>query len=420
MQYEQFKAEDFVMEESFQQYCKGETNEAVAFWSKWKKENPAQSAEIEKAENILSLLNGGHHSKAFLEHSEKFNQLVLNRKGFGEKAIITSFAGHRSHRKRFFTYMAAAIILGLMLTGAFFYFNSGKNPVESVTKTEVPTVVPDILPGGDNAILTLADGTRIELNTVTDGRLKLEDGSNIRKEGAELLYDGSTLQSEVVVFNSISTPKGGQYKIILSDGTKIWLNAASSLHYPTSFPGSSRIVELTGEGYFEVATNASKPFMVKVNGIEVEVLGTHFNINSYDDEPVLKTTLLEGSVSIRKNEHSIVMKKGEQVAFSNTSLSVQSAKRPPSVTLLDETELSQAIAWKDGVFDFNNDHITHIMRQLSRWYNVDVKYKGRVPEKHYTGTIRKSVPISEVIKMIEIAGGTGISIDQRTINIQEK
>jgi transmembrane sensor len=215
-----------------------------------------------------------------------------------------------------------------------------------------------------------------------------------------------------VLYNRITTPRGGQYRLVLPDGTRVWLNSASSIRFPTRFDGHERKVELMGEGYFEVAKNASKPFRVAFAGSgEVEVLGTHFNINAYEDEPSLKVTLLEGSVRVRSAGDSKVLQPDEQAVISGASAAISVQKG---------IDVNQVVSWKDDLFDFNNDPLPAVMRQLSRWYDADISYRGIIPEGHYTGSIRRQASLSEVLRMLELAGGVHFSIEKKQIVVEKR
>jgi ferric-dicitrate binding protein FerR (iron transport regulator) len=208
--------------------------------------------------------------------------------------------------------------------------------------------------------------------------------------------------------NTLTTPRGGQYEVMLPDGTKVWLNSASSLTYPVTFAGKERRVELTGEAYFEVAKNTSSPFFVKTSGQTVKVLGTHFNINSYEDEKCVKTTLLEGSVVITSdgNKQAVNLKPGQQ-----------SVNKAASFDVINEADIDEAVAWKNGKFLFRNTDLQTVMRQLSRWYDVDVEYQGTIAERHYRGRISRNVPVSQVFEILKTSGINFI-INGRTIIVK--
>jgi transmembrane sensor len=258
----------------------------------------------------------------------------------------------------------------------------------------------DLMPGGNKAILTLANGSKIILDNAAKGKIASQASTIISKTGdGELVYTAPDLVAapihNIIATNTISTPRGGQYEIVLPDGTKVWLNSASSLKYPTVFAGSERNVELSGEAYFEVAKNAAKPFFVKTLTQTVEVLGTHFNINSYADEKSVKTTLLEGSVKITGTYNKATVK---------LSPGQQAVNAAGSINTIANADIDEAMAWKNGKFLFKNTDLHAIMRQLSRWYNVDVDYQGTIAERHYDGRISRNVPVSQIFTILKTSG----------------
>jgi hypothetical protein len=252
-----------------------------------------------------------------------------------------------------------------------------------------------ILPGGNHAILTMADGSKIVLDSVQNGNIQ-SGGATISKQGGVLVYDGSSpakSATAAVAYNTLTTPRGGQYKLILADGSKVWLNASSSLHFPTAFTGKERNVELTGEAYFEVAKNKEKPFRVNVNGMQVEVLGTHFNVNAYADENSIKTSLLEGSVKIKRGDVSGLLKPGQQGILESNNNDLR----------IKEVNMDEVIAWKNGLFQFNGAGIKTIMLEISRWYNVEIVYSGKVPQRSFVGKISRDAALPDVLKILELS-----------------
>jgi len=277
-----------------------------------------------------------------------------------------------------------------------------------------------IKPGGNKATLTLADGSKISLTDATNGVIAKQAGINITKtKNGELIYTVVSTSSEKTknLYNTIETPRGGQYQINLPDGTKVWLNAESSLKYPTAFSSDERLVQLKGEAYFEVAKLLNKKggrVAFKVNSEigegrnqQVEVLGTHFNINAYTDEPNNKTTLLEGKVRILNMSSlaSTILKPGQQSVIAASS---------PSV-LVKNVDAEDAVAWKDGFFSFNDENLQTIMNKISRWYNVDISYRGAKMDKLFGGRISRFNSVNEVLETLQATGDVHFKIEERRI-----
>jgi len=292
--------------------------------------------------------------------------------------------------------LAAAVLLSLVWGSGLLF--KRKEPVRVVAQQQRKDTIYDIPPGRNKATLTLANGEAIELDDAKNGNIADDGGAEIVKtgNGGALSYRALGREGkEKEVFNTISTPRGGQYQVNLADGSKVWLNASSSLLYPTTFTGEDRTVELTGEAYFQIAKKAGSPFFVNVNGVRVEVLGTAFNINGYDDEPVIKTTLAEGAVRVEAAGHQLVLKPGQQAV---------SAGDGKSLRLEPDADLGEVLAWKNGSFNFNRLDIETVMRQISRWYDVDVVYEGARPEGHFSGIISRNTSVATVLKLLEYGG----------------
>ncbi|MET6999396.1 FecR family protein [Chitinophaga defluvii] len=253
----------------------------------------------------------------------------------------------------------------------------------------------DIVPGESKAFLTLAGGERIRLDNTTGGIIAKQGGSEIRKvDSGRIEYKAAPGQHQAVLYNMVSTPLGGQYQIILPDGSQAWLNAGSSIRYPTAFIGNERNVEVTGEVYLEVAKKSGMPFKVMLRDqTEVEVLGTHFDINAYDDEGGITTTLLEGSVKVSVNGQSKLIRPGQQATSANSS-----------ITVINVPDVSSTVAWKDGLFHFDNTPVESVMRQIGRWYNIEVTYKGTAPIENLTGRISRNTNLSTVLELLHSAG----------------
>ena len=294
-------------------------------------------------------------------------------------------------RRMRFSRLAAACILGLVLSvTAYFLFR----PISKETDVAITSsnVTHDVLPGKDKAVLLMADGSEILLDNTANGDLNGNQSAKVIKENGLLTYQSNN-DTTVTEYNTINTPRGGQYRLVLADGTKVWLNAASSLRFPASFTGDKREVVLTGEGYFEVAKDASKPFFVQSGEMNVQVLGTHFNINAYGDEAALETTLLEGSVKVSSPGGVRTLAPGQQARI-----------KEQTVQLVKDVDVEGVVAWKNGLFQLNSVDITTIMKQLSRWYDVEVKYEGEIPVAHISGKMSRALNLSQVLKVLEYSG----------------
>ena len=290
------------------------------------------------------------------------------------------------------TRIAAASVILVLLAGIF-YFNRNNIERSNIVKNEKSSpLINDAAPGGNKAILTLANGSKIVLNNVKNGALTQQGNTKVVKlDDGKLAYQSDETTAPIAVeYNTVSTPRGGQYQLTLSDGSKVWLNAESAITFPTAFTGNERKVTIKGEAYFEVAHDASKPFQVTVNGMQVQVLGTHFNINAYDDEGEIKTTLLEGSVKVSKGPESKLITPGQQAVVSSTE---------PKI-VVQQADVDEAVAWKNGLFHFNNADLQEVMRQLSRWYDVNVMYDGTIPKREFAGEMQRDLNLSQVLELL--------------------
>lgn len=306
-------------------------------------------------------------------------------------------------------FTAAAAILLILSVGIYFLNTKHLPEIGSGT-----SYVNDIAPGDKGATLTLANGKQIYITAAANGLLAKDQGLEITKSAdGQITYqvipdkDHSELS-----YHTLSTAKGETFQVRLPDKTVVYLNAASTLRYPTTFKNRERKVELLGEAYFEVAKNADMPFRVVSKAQTIEVLGTHFNINAYPDEEQATTTLLEGSVKIRSAGKEALLKPGQQSVTSsqNTAGSVSGI----SITTADTEE---AVAWKNGWFQFKNADIKTVMNQIGRWYNVDVIYQGKIPEDHYIGKVSRNVKVSQVLKILETSG-INFKIEGKTIIVK--
>ncbi len=305
-----------------------------------------------------------------------------------------------------FRYAVAASILLFMSMGAYFFIRSNRKADNFAANT-----YKGIIPGTNKATLRLANGTTISLDDAGKGQIAEQAGVKISKAAdGQIVYQADVTGQEQAVQNTVSTPKGGQYRIILPDGTNVWLNAASSITYPTVFKGAERLVTLNGEGYFEVTKNKAMPFRVKSAIQTIEVLGTHFNINAYSDEAQVKTTLLEGSVKVISATRSTLITPGEQAAISRTGNGVIGKQR---------VNVDKEVAWKNGVFSFADEDIRAVMRQVSRWYNIDVVYEGDIPDEKFFGEISRSSNLGDVFRILEL-NNMKFAMEGKTVKVSYK
>jgi transmembrane sensor len=321
----------------------------------------------------------------------------------GRLQAIAHIQSPQPIRKLWPRFAVAATILVLLIAGAFFIFK----PVKSSSSLDYAK---DIAPGGNQATLTLSNGKQIDLSNAHDGQLASQGNISVSKTAdgnlSYLVSHAPQKSDTQPAYNILNTPVGGQYHLTLGDGTNVWLNAASSIKFPAAFTGSERKVEITGEVYFEVAHDAAKPFRVLSNKQVVEVLGTHFNLNTYADEESTKTTLLEGSVKVSNQNSSIVIKPGQQSVSQNGHLSV-----------IEAANLDETIAWKNGYFQFKDEKIESVMRKLSRWYNIELQYQGTIPNEGFNGIISRSKNISQVLKMLEKTKAVHFKIEGRRVTV---
>lgn len=347
--------------------------------------------------------------------SDKVNWQKLARK-MQSRIASTEVDYSRFSIRSFWHRPAVAAAILIIIAGAAAWYLQGKSVQQRVIAS---TFQHDIAPGTDGAILTLANGKRIILDSAGNGQLAREGNTRITKKDGVLAYTTGNGETTIPSLNTLSTPRARQFKISLPDGTKAWLNAASSITYPTAFTGKDRRVNITGEVYFEVAHNAAMPFKVSVNDATIEVLGTNFNVNGYTNEAVMKTTLLEGSVKITKGAGTVIIKPGEQASISNaeTEIALKGPKTGNPIRVLSGADIEQVMAWKNGEFTFNNASIESILQQAARWYDVDVVMEAGIREV-FTVNVSRDVPISKLLKSMEVSGGVHFDIDGRTIRVR--
>jgi transmembrane sensor len=301
-------------------------------------------------------------------------------------------------------FLAAASIIGLLVVGVSNWFSGDSKKVIAKTESKKKVLKNDVLPGGDKAVLTLADGSTIVLDEAQNGDLARQGNTKVIKLDGKLSYDLANPSPGEVVYNTITTPRGGKYQIELADGTMVWMNSSSSLRFPVAFAGKERRVEITGEAYFEVSRNKAMPFVVKVNSAEIQVLGTHFNVMAYNDEEELRTTLLEGSVNFVNGSDRQALRPGQQSRLD----------RNGKVKVLNDVDIDEVMAWKNGYFRFQDSDIETVIRQLVRWYDVEVVYKKKVDDL-FVAEMPRNTKLSDALKALELTGRVRFEIEGRKI-----
>lgn len=309
----------------------------------------------------------------------------------------------------FFRIAAVFVCITLVSALYYFFFTSADAPVTQEKAVAVPAPVKDIAPGGNKAILTLGDGSTITLDSSSNGTLRQQGNMNVIKlADGRLQYkkDAHYHAAKQIIYNNIVTPRGGQYAVELADGTKVWLNASSSIEFPTEFSDSVREVTITGEVYFEVA-HQSKPFKVKVHDTSIRVLGTHFNVMAYDNESTQNTTLLQGSLIVGTRTHSNLLMPGNQLRLNKTG----------DVAFIKNADTEEAVAWRTGKFLFNSADMYSIMRQVERWYNVEVNFEGIVG-LHFSGQLNRYANVSELLRKLELTNEVHFKLEKGKIIVQ--
>jgi transmembrane sensor len=379
----------------------------------FKIDHPQSNMEKEKLQTLFKKYHEGkctEEEKALLEawylqfNEQELDITAQRIKAIGKRIYRELPGNDASFIKIGTTLAAAAVTIGILFTVALNVLTPATAPV--VAKAA------DVPPGKDKAILTLSNGRKIVLDNSANGQLTTQSGSNILKtRDGQIAYAdaGKTEPNLSSSFNNITTPNGGQWQVILPDGSKVWLNSSSSLDYPATFKNhKERIVQLKGEAYFEVAKDRQHPFIVKSDKQTVSVLGTHFNINAYDNEASVKTTLEEGKIkiaNIRGTEKILIP--GQQATLTGSQLKIT------------EADLVEALAWKNGYFRFNDENIQSIMRQLARWYDIDVQYKNDTPTDGLNGKISRYKNISQVLKALEATKIVHFKIEGRRVTVMK-
>lgn len=304
---------------------------------------------------------------------------------------------------------AAAAIIILLGIGLYFRFSLNPNPGTQIASVQINQ---DALPVVNKAILILGNGQKIILDSLSNGPIAKTENFEVNKtENGQLVYHAFDKNHKNALsedFNTLITPRGGEYRVTLPDGSKVWLNATSSIKFPGVFKGNIREVELNGEAYFEIAKNSAMPFRVKSNGAQIEVIGTHFNVKAYGNEKLMKTTLVEGSIKITAGSSSHLLKPGQQAILTKGEMRV-----------LDNVDIEEQVAWKNGLFLFKDTSIEDVMSQVASWYDLNVIFEGKIPKKYLTGKVSRSVNASEFMNLLKYAG-VKFKIKEKNIIITNK
>ena len=397
--YANYSAIELATDPDFIAWVKYPDSASNTFWEKFLAEYPAQLPNLNRARaivNEMKMIKDNMDEQKAMQVWKKIDEKIQEMPSEEKPSRVVSM------RK---WWMAAAILL-LLATGGYLFWN--KEESQEITKTASPALQNDVAPGTNKAILTLADGRKITLDSNSSGAISKQGNVTIIQLGGQLSYEasnGSQPKTEVT-YNTITTPKGGQYQLALVDGSKVWLNSASSLRFPTVFVGNERRVQLDGEGYFEIAHSGSMPFIVEKGETRVQVLGTHFNINAYDDENEIKVTLLEGSVSVSQGNIQKLLAPGHQAQIKT------------GIQIVNDINIDKVMAWKNGWFEFDDAELSAIMRQVSRWYDVDIEFEGKSTEQKFGGRISKNLPMSAILRMLESSGVKGFRLEGKKLFVQ--
>ncbi|MEC5145931.1 FecR domain-containing protein [Chitinophaga sp. 212800010-3] len=350
-------------------------------------EQAALDEWINAAGNNRDLFTEMTNEQQLIHHLQRFYAHDSNRIARNISEHIPEFAAppvHRISPFRKWSWAAAALLL--LGSGVYFLIAHKQQspPVLAATPAR-------IMPGSQGAILTLADGREVVLDSMANGPVARQTGAAVVLSGGKLVYDPTGLQSREMQYNKMTTPKGRQFQLTLSDGTRVWLNAASSIRYPAAFGSKERKVEVTGEVYFEVSRSANNPFLVSIGDkAAIEVLGTTFNVNAYDNEHVIRTTLLDGSIKVGAAAGTgIVLHPGQQASIADKK-----------ITVADHPDIEKIMAWKNGLFNFDGADLEEVMRQLERWYNIDVVYENGIPDTRFMGEMSRRIALNDLLEIL--------------------
>ncbi|WP_205510139.1 FecR domain-containing protein [Longitalea arenae] len=354
--------------------------------------------DVEKLSYDLNELNSYDHNQAF----EKLTHKILLNEVTGKRVYF-----------RIWWYMVAAVLVLVAGGIAYFSFNKAEKPAAPVSAVIAQKKAPGLQPDTKKAVLILADGSTVPLSEMNNGSIARQGNVIIQKnENGQLQYKLSGATANTTGSNTLRTPRGGEYQLILDDGTKIWLNSASSLQFPVHFNSDDRRVVLTGEAYFEVESSViphsggrKRSFTVHVDNMVVQALGTSFNISAYKEDDRSQTTVVEGLVKVNRNNKSNLLSPGKKLIAQDSTVTVEDA------------DVKQEIAWKHGEFVFRNTSLRMVMNELARWYDMDVTYDKGVPSLHFSGEVQRESDIRSVLHMLEYTGGVTFTINKRLITV---
>lgn len=387
-----------LQDESFLSYCLGTNPVDVAHWEAWLKEKPDAFAEIKELKHIVISLAVHTQDVELRTAIDEMRKKMQLRPPVSVKLV---------KRFNFPKLAVAAIFLCVVGIGIVYFTNQpSKHKYKTTTASSKVLKQKD---DGSKAVLTLANGKSIVLEDNGKGEVISTPGLLVYKTASgELVYkvsSGHSLPEQS--YNTIKTPIGGQYQIVLPDGSKAFLNAASSLKYGLSTNDKVRQVELVGEAYFEIKKSKEKPFIVKANGVDVRVLGTHFNVTAYSNDKAVVTTLLEGAVDVTKGNAHALLKPGQQASTMQTNASIN----------VQEVDVDETVAWRKGQIIFHDESIMEVMKKAARWYDIEVEYEGDFSNKNLGGRINKYDTIEELLDNMSITGGINYKINGKKITI---
>ena len=368
--------------------------------------NPEEVADLVE-EELLNLDEGPAFGE---EQSNEVLKRIKSDPRFQKTVVDSVLPSPKSIKfhQRSWLRIAASILVFLTAGLLAVYHNIATKTVHHNTLQQKSAV---IVPGSKKATLKMANGQVLLLENASNGILaKAGNSSIVKTRNGQIKYDTNPgTADKQISYNTLTTPKGGEYQVVLPDGTKVWLNAASSISYPVVFAGNERLVKLTGEAYFEVAKDKQRPFYITINKVQVRVLGTHFNIAAYSDDEEITTTLLEGSVRITKNKTQSLLIPGQQAVINPASDHI----------VVSEANINDVMAWKNGHFTFSDENIRSIMKKVSRWYDVDIGYEGSITNQNFGGTFYRSKSITELLHHLEKIGKVHFKIEGRRVIVME-